>query len=203
MNKYAAVYGAGGHARVVASVLHACNIPILGFFDNSYHGPEEILGVPVLGPFRDILNYRESFSSVYIALGDNALRKQAFEFLLESQVDLPALIHPTAICEVDVVVDQGAVVCLGAIVGTGVFVGKGAIVNTGCAVDHETSVGDFVHLAPKVVIAGRVRIGANTFVGMNTCIGDKLTVGKNVTIGAGSVVLRDVPDGAKVVGVYH
>ena len=196
--------GAGGHARVVASILRANHVNIHGFFDDSYSGSSEIIqGAPLLGRFDDIDNFSDDIQSVYLAVGDNLTRKKYYDFLIEHDFLLPPLFHPTAIIELDTSVCDATVVCLGGIIGTEVKIGKGCIVNTGCSVDHESTIGDFVHLAPKVAIAGRTSIGDYTFVGINTAIADKLTIGENVVIGAGSVILTDVPDGAKIFGVHR
>lgn len=203
MRNGAAIYGAGGHARVVTSILRKNGVSILGFFDDSYSGPENIQGAPVLGTFNDILDYQNSITSVYLAIGDNDCRRKAFAFLHRHHFQMPALIHPQAIIEDKAKIQTSSVVCVGSIIGTQVSIGKGAVINTGCAVDHESIIGDFVHLAPKTVIAGRTHIGANTFIGMNACIADKLRVGENVSIGAGSVVLKNVPDNSRIVGVFH
>lgn len=41
----------------------------------------------------------------------------------------------------------------------------------------------------------------DTFAGMGAVAIDGISVGSNSVVGAGSVVIRDVPDGARVVGV--
>lgn len=46
----------------------------------------------------------------------------------------------------------------------------------------------------------RPRIGCNVKVGCHVTIIGDITIGDNVTIGAGSVVVKDVPDNAVVVG---
>ena len=202
MKKGVAIFGAGGHARVVSSILKLLNVYIFGVFDDSYSGPEKIQGITILGKFEDILRYKGSVISVYLALGDNSIRREKFEFLEKHNIHTPALVHSKAILEDRISIGNGTVICTGAIVGTEVKIGKCVIINTGCSVDHETQVGDFVHLAPQAVIAGRTIIGSNTFIGMNACVADKLVIGNNVTIGAGSVVLKDVPGNTKIVGVY-
>jgi sugar O-acyltransferase (sialic acid O-acetyltransferase NeuD family) len=203
MRRKSAIYGAGGHCRIVASILQTNNIEIIGCFDDSYCGQQEkIQGAPLLGSFRAILGFKDQIDSVYLAVGDNYKRGEAFTFLRGHSFALPPLIHPRSLMEADVTIGAGSVVCLGGIVCTEAMIGKGCIINTGCSVDHETVVGDFVHLAPQVAVAGRTKIGDYTFVGINASIADKLIIGKNVVIGAGSVVLRNVPDNVRVVGVY-
>ncbi|MCB2141093.1 acetyltransferase [bacterium] len=204
MSNRAAIMGSGGHGRVVASILRANHINIYGFFDDSYTGSSEIIqGAPLLGSFDDIMKGHDNIHEVYLALGNNLTRKKYFNFLLKKKFLLPSIIHPTAIIESDAGIGSSTTVCMAAIVGTEVRIGKGCIINTGCSVDHESTIGDFVHLAPKVAIAGRTSIGDYTFVGINTAVADKLTIGKNVVIGAGSVILKDVPDGARVFGIHR
>ena len=43
-------------------------------------------------------------------------------------------------------------------------------------------------------------IGDNVIIGANVCIIGNISIGNNVTIGAGSVIVKDVPDNAIVVG---
>ena len=38
------------------------------------------------------------------------------------------------------------------------------------------------------------------YIGPNVCIIGGVTIGNNVTIGAGSIVTKDIPDGATVAG---
>jgi len=197
-----AIYGAGGHARVLASILHQLNLPILGYFDDSFVGSEIIHDAPVLGRFNDIVKFRQKTSSVVLAIGNNTMREKAFHFLKKEGFLLPTVIHPRAIVESDVTAGEGSVICIGAVIGTEVKIGRGTILNTGCLVDHESKIGDFVHLAPGAAVAGRTSIGNGTFVGMNAILSDKIHIGMNAVIGAGSVVLRDVPDNHKVLGLH-
>ena len=204
-----AIFGAGGHARVVASILRAQGRQVAGCFDDSYTGnvmggePERILGVPLLGSFGDILVHRDRIRDVFLGLGDNLARERAFLLLSREGFELPALVHPAAVLEPDVVLGDGTVVCTGAILGVQVVVGRGSLINTGVIVDHESAVGSFTHLAPRVTIAGRTTVGDRCFVGVNASIADKIAIGDSATVGAGSVILQDVPAAEQVVGVHH
>lgn len=202
MNLGAAVYGGGGHAHVVASILRARGQAILGFFDDAYVAGQEIQGAPVLGRLKQILQYRDRISAAYLALGDNLLRSHAFKRLRREGFELPPLVHPSAWVEPGVSVGDGTVICMGAMVATQASLGRACLLNTGCCVDHESSLGDIVHLAPRSVVAGRSHVGELTFVGMGAVVAQGLSIGRRVAIGANSVVLADVPDGAKVLGVH-
>jgi hypothetical protein len=43
-----AIYGAGGHARVVASIIRRLGGTVLGYFDDSFRGVEAIDGSPLM-----------------------------------------------------------------------------------------------------------------------------------------------------------
>lgn len=204
MNGPAVVYGAGGHARVVAGILAANGIRVRGHFDDSYEtgSTERIFGVPILGAFAEMEAARSEASVAYIAVGDNDRRCIAFEQVAKWGFELPALIHPTAIVDDSVTIGKASVICMGAIVGVEARIGRACIVNSGSSIDHECDVGDYCHVCPRVAIAGRVTVGDRTFIGIGSAVADRLTVGTDVTIGANSTVVRDVPAGTRVTGLW-
>ncbi len=72
----------------------------------------------------------------------------------------------------------------------------------------DADVGEFANIAAGIITCNfdgvnkhRTVIGANAFVGCDTMLVAPVTVGEGATTGAGAVVIRDVPPGAKVVGV--
>ena len=79
--------------------------------------------------------------------------------------------------------------------------------------ESEVKVDNLVHIAHGVrigsnslviahaMIAGSVQIGKNTWVSPSASIKQKLIIGDNALVGMGSVVLKNVEDGAIVVGV--
>ena len=203
MTKGAAIYGAGGHGRVVASILQARQIPILGFFDDGATVGDTVGNAPILGRREDLLKQRDQVTAVYLALGDNLIRSQVYKELRRESFELPPLIPPWAMVDPSASIADGTVVCMGALLATEVSVGRACLLNTGCCLDHESSVSDLVHVAPRAAIAGRVTIGELTFVGMAAVVAQELSVGRRVAIGANAVVLKDVADGSKVVGVHH
>lgn len=65
-----------------------------------------------------------------------------------------------------------------------------------------TVVGQHTTIAPGVTIAGDVHVGERVFIGIGASIGNLVTIGDDAIIGAGSVVLKDVEPGAKILGVH-
>jgi len=95
-------------------------------------------------------------------------------------------------------------------IGSNVTIDRGAIghtvikdyvkIDNGVHVGHNASVGSRSLLTAHCVIGGSARIGEDVFVGLGALIKNQVTVGDRATIGMGAVVIKDVPQGATVVG---
>ena len=87
------------------------------------------------------------------------------------------------------VLDEAAVT-----VGDNCFIGPNVSIYTAC---HST---DPIERNSRREWAKPVTIGDNVWIGGSVTIPPGVTIGSNVTIGAGSVVVKDIPDGCVAVG---
>lgn len=190
------VWGAGGHARVVAEILRLRGWTIVGFVDDVDPGRrgEPFLEARVLGG-RDQLPTlrRDGVRCATVAVGDNAARREAATALRELGFDLPAAVHPGAVVASTAQVGGGCVISPAAVVGSASVVGQDVIVNTAATVDHNCVIEDGVHLAPGVHLGGWVTVGHLALVGLGASVVDRVHVGARSVVGAGSLVLHDVP----------
>ncbi|MFH1783107.1 MAG: serine O-acetyltransferase [Candidatus Omnitrophota bacterium] len=93
----------------------------------------------------------------------------------------------------------------GAKIGRRVFIDHGM----GIVIGETSEIGDNTLLYKGVVLGGTTlkkgrrhpTIGKNVVIGSNACILGPVKVGDGAKIGSGSVVIKDVPSGATVVGV--
>ena len=187
------IYGAGGHAKVVRSILTACGEHVKGIFDDHWQRIK-------LKDCQDVREYTPMFmpdEALLIAIGHNHDRRRVAEKLHHA---FGTAIHPTAILDPAVCIGQGVVIVHRAIVQADCRIGNHVIINTAAIVDHESMLDDFVHVGPGATLCGGVRVGECTLVGAGSVILPGVCIGRECSIGAGSVVLHDVPDGAIVVG---
>ena len=203
MVERAVVVGAGGHCRVVLSILKFYEYDIIGIADRDNSSfREEISGVEVNCTWKDLAElYEDGAEAAFIAIGDNKERRVLFEKLKTIGYKLPYIVHPSAIIEKDAEVNDGAVICMGAKIGTQVHIGENCIIYTGSIIDHESVIAKDVFIAPGVNIAGRVKISQGSFIGIGSSIKEKISIGQNAIIGAGSVVIKDISDYELVAGV--
>lgn len=197
------IVGAGGHGRVVLDILRAAGKHrVVGFLDaDPALAGTKVHDVEVLGAMNVLPKLRGKAKAAIVAVGDNLSRGQLAGKLRESGLELISAIHPSAVVSPTSKVGVNVVIAAGAIVSADAHIRDSAILNTGCIVDHECVVGAAAHICPAAALAGRVNIGEYAFVGLGARVIQCLTIGARATIGAGAVIIRDVPDGATVVGV--
>lgn len=137
---------------------------------------------------------------IVVAIGDNASRKEFCEEVRSRGGWLITVVHQSSFISPSAIVGVGSTIHFGAHVGAEVALGIGCIINNCASVGHGCKLGDYVNVCDGTMFGGDVEVGDETFIGLNVTILPKVKIGKNCIIGAGSVVTRDVPDGAKVVG---
>jgi putative colanic acid biosynthesis acetyltransferase WcaB len=82
--------------------------------------------------------------------------------------------------------------------GVALVINDRTIVGDNCVLRHSTTIG--VANTSADFSGGAPVLGNNVDVGSNVVILGNITIGNNVSIGAGSVVVKDIPEGAVVVG---
>lgn len=81
--------------------------------------------------------------------------------------------------------------------GMGIVVGETAEIGDGCTIYQGVTLGGTSLQRTK----RHPTLGRNVTVGANACIIGAIVVGDNARVGSGSVVVRDVPENATVVGI--
>lgn len=79
-------------------------------------------------------------------------------------------------------------------------IGNGVKIDHMCHIGHNSIIGDGSIITANVTLCGSTRIGKNVWIGAGSKILNKVTVGNNAYIGLGTIVIKDVPENAVVVG---
>ena len=131
------VIGAGGHGHVVAETAQACGYQI-SFLDD--HSPDAI------GTIAQLEELAPKFDACFVAIGNNAFRKQLMEQLQSHSCTLATLVHPTAFVAPSVKIGQGTIVAPKALINTRSMIGIGCILSAGSIIDHDVVIQDYVHI---------------------------------------------------------
>lgn len=187
------LYGASGHAKVIIDIASSINVKVNKIYDDN----EKI----------DFLNDKPVIHSVseemlaegiIVSIGNNRIRKKVCSDY--KGIISEALIHNSSVISPSVKINLGTVVMSNTSINADTLVGEHCIINTAATIDHDCIIGNYVHISPNVAIAGGVTILEGTHVGIGAVVIPGIKIGKWVTIGAGSVIIKDIPDFAVVVG---
>ena len=199
------VWGASGHARVVADIIRLSNeYDIVGFLDDVH--PErcgtEFCGARVLGG-RETLDdlRRQGVQHLILGFGDNRARLTLVNLVRAEGFCLATAMHPRATIAADVTIGRGTVVAAGAVINPGTRIGQSVIINTCASVDHDCLVDDGAHVGPGVRLGGKVVVERGAWIGIGATIRDEVVIGAHSIVGAGAVVVANVPARVVAYGV--
>ena len=186
--------GAGGHGKVVADTAIAAGWQDIAFFDPDFPSRRRNGHWPIAGAVPG-----DWQGALFCSIGDNAMRARIFAE--QDLRDSPVLCHPSAILSPSARLGPGTLAVAGSIVNADAVIGHGTILNTACSVDHDCVLDDFVHVSPGARLAGNVHVGARSWIGIGAVVREGIRIGSDVMVGAGTVVVTNLPDGARVAGV--
>ncbi len=195
-----AIFGAGGHSKVMIDVAELLGIPVAG---HVVAANEKVgsLKYPVLGVDSDLKKL--GIKRGVIAIGDIHIRRKLTEQILAAVpgFEFVNLIHPSAIIAKSVKIGIGAQILAGVVINPSAVIGNHCIINTRASIDHDTIIENFCVVSPGVTIGGYSKIGTRTTLGLGASVIHNITIGSDSFIGAGSVVVRDLPSGVVAYGV--
>lgn len=224
-----ALFGAGGHCKVVIDLINSIpftpgvmfrdfawgsapenEITIKVFDDN----PVETFALPSLRVIKWVsrVNAASELSALpttlvlppvswIVTIGDNKARKKVVERLNLIDHDYArSMNHPNSTVSRHSSIGCGTVVMANAVINAGAKIGKHCIINSGAVVEHDCVIGDYVHISPNASLAGGVEVGEGTHVGIGACVIPKVKIGEWSVVGAGAVIIKNIPNNATVVG---
>jgi sugar O-acyltransferase (sialic acid O-acetyltransferase NeuD family) len=187
------IYGASGHSKEIIDCLFSNSTFELELFDDDL-SKKELLEFKVIGKYKS--DYKPS-ESLIIGIGDNKIRKKVSKIINHS---FSKAIDKNTVVSKYSSIGNGTVVFAGAIIQPSCVIGQHCIINTNAGISHDCIIGDFVHIGPNVALCGGVSVGEGTLIGVGSNVIPGIKIGKWAVIGAGTVVTKDVPDYALVVG---
>lgn len=199
------IWGASGHARVVAETIRLTSqYSIYGFLDNVNleRKGESFCGSRILGGNEQLDTLIAlGVHHLVFGFGDCQARLNFASVVKERGFELATVIHPTAIVSPTVTIASGSFVAPAVVLNTGSHIGENVIINTCASVDHDCDIEEGSHICPGVNLGGHVVVGRGTWVGIGAAVRDHIVIGKGSVIGAGAVVIDDIPDGVVAYGV--
>lgn len=122
--------------------------------------------------------------------------------------NINARIEPGCFIREHVTIGDNAVIMMGAIINIGAKIGEGSMIDMGAVLGGRAEVGKHCHVGAGAVLAGVIEppsanpvvLEDDVLIGANAVVIEGVRIGKGAVVGAGSIVTKDVPAGAVVVG---
>lgn len=167
--------------------------------DPARHG-QEILGVPIIGPFAALADHGPGDGAVNLVARSTLGRDRARTKIESYGVALSSLVHPSVNLH-GVTLGHAVTVYEGCHLSALSVVQDHAVIFTRAVLGHGASLGPGAVLAPGAVVNARVKVGARAYIGTNAAVMPDLIVAQEATVSACSAVICHVPQGALALGV--
>ncbi|MDY0147961.1 MAG: acetyltransferase [Halothiobacillus sp.] len=197
MTKPFIILGTGGHAAVIRDLIECLGHEVAGVLTPEFSAGSHWQGLPVLG-HDDFLDQPAAADYVY-ALGvglmpnQARLRSKLYAELMTKGLEVPTLVHPSAVVARSVRLGRGVQILAGVVVQAQAVIGDNVLINTRASVDHHCHLGAHSHVAPGAVLCGGVSAGERVFVGAGAIVIQSVEIGSRAEVGAGAILLRSLP----------
>lgn len=198
------IVGAGGCGREVYQwslvAFNKVSYQIKGFLANDeYELDKYLIDAPILG-HEDEYDIQKNDRFI-IAIGNVSIKKEVVGKLKDRGAIFLTLLHPTAIISANTKIGEGVVICPYVILADSVEIGDFSMINIYASCSHEAKLGKHCILSPYATLNGGAVLDDDVFVATHATITGSKYVGKGAVIGANSLVLHDIPEYGKVIGV--
>lgn len=199
------IIGAGTYGTVYAEYLSDTHkYKIIGFLDDDLTKLGEFYnGIEVIGTlsFLKKLSFDERNLNVFVPIGNNQTRKNIIEYARTLNLRTPGFIHPSANIHKSTQIGSTVYILPGSHLMPFVSIKDNVMISMGVNIAHHSCLDENCFVSQGSNIGASINIGCNTFIGIGSTIMTGVKkIGRDTIIGAGSVVIKDLPDNAVVVG---
>lgn len=180
------IVGAGGHGRCCLEIAKAMQeFQVISFLDDN--GSQKINDYSIVGTIDEMCSYYEEYENIFIAIGNNEIRKILSRKAKEIGYNLVNLIHPAATI-MDAVIGDGCICFPGIVIEPQAKVGNGCIITSNSVIHHDAVLEDYVLVYSNTTIRPNTLIGTETRISSNCCIEMNAKIPAGSDIASGSIV---------------
>ena len=171
--------------------------------DDEYVDADQLHGLPLV-PFSQVSRrfpaeqYEMHVALSYLRL--NQLREEKYAQAKAAGYKLASYVCSKSVTWPDIVIGDNCFILENQTIQPTVKIGNNVMIWSGNHLGHGSVIGDHNYIASHVVISGHCRIGKRCFFGVNATLKDFTVVGDDCFIGMDASVVRDLADGAVVLG---
>ena len=155
----------------------------------------------VLGKISELMSFQSDEVAAVICIASPRTRASVAERVISLGMECPNFIAGQAWLSKEVDLGFGNIVYPGVSINYESKLRNFTIVNMNCAIGHNCEIESFATLSPGISLAGFTRIGECAEIGIGAATRQGVQIGRNAVVGGQSMVINDIPDYARVVGV--
>lgn len=200
MKKEVIIIGYSGHAFVVCDIFLSMGWKISGYCDKKAknNNPYKLKYLGRETDAKILKLFMNTFC--FVAIGDNKVREQVYDFLVKRKCTIANAVHPCSIISAQSTIGNGVMIAPNVVINSNSVIKNGVVCNTSSVIEHDCTVEKFAHIAPGAVLCGNVTIGEKTLVGANAVVKPGIKIGNEVTIGIGTAVIKNIESGKTFAG---
>ena len=150
----------------MATLLDA-NIQVSGVIDDNPCVPA-IFDCPVISAAEYFYRTQITGDLVHVAIGNNDIRLEKTEQIVQLGAKLLTVIHPTATIFRGTTVGLGSFIGAACVINSNTIVGESAIVNTGAIVEHDCNIDDYSFIGVRAVVGAGMKVGRHCVIKAGT-----------------------------------
>lgn len=177
-------------------------LDLIGFLDNRYRElGSKFYEYDLIGGFEAIANFdRQNVILINSIAGILSVREETTKHFEQQGWRFTNLVHPN-INMGHVKLGIGNIIYENAYIQPYVTIGNHCVVSSNSGIAHECILNDYCFIGPASYVCGKVVMGKRVYVAVGAKVLPRLDIGDDAIIGAGSVVVENVGQGQKILGV--
>lgn len=196
------IVGAGGLGRELLGWIVGCSaetrerFKVEAFISETKEQGSVCHDIPIVHPD----DWKGPAPRFIIAFADPAEKRRVALALADRGWQAEIFIHDSAVVGLRTNIGAGTAVFPFCRISSDCEIGEHVLVNGGSGVGHDAAVGSYSSLLGAVSVNGNAQVGEGVLFGAGSMVYPGKKVGSWARIGLGSVVLRNVPEGATMFG---
>jgi sugar O-acyltransferase (sialic acid O-acetyltransferase NeuD family) len=199
------IFGLGAQTKVALEILtvsqqyQAEAIVVLGDY---LPKEKQIYQVPIVSWDEDQIAewLRQDLKNAIVLHKDNKTKAGFMDKLIKLGFNLVNVIHPWACIATTATVGHNVLINAFAVIQPFARIGNGVVIHSKVGIGHDNLIENYVNIAPGATLAGWVHVQECAYIYINAAIINGRKIGKEAVVGASSMVMKDVPDYAVVMG---
>lgn len=185
------IVGAGGHGRCCLDIARSMNIyDEINFLDDNNVGTV-INDSIIIGTMDEMSSYYIEYENIFIAIGNNEVRKQLLLKAERIGYNLVNLISPYSVISPYAHINKGCVVFPHVVVEANSSIGNGCIITANTTINHDAVIEDYCLIYSNTVIRPNALIKSLSRIGSECSVSFGAVVKAGSDIFDGTVVFKD------------